>query len=93
MPLIKNLGKNSCKNPNLLPLLEPQCFSAAVVSPSPAVSARGVGWMRSLPGKYGLFITNNSLSSCLEWLHLNVTVVLKSLVFGGGGGTGRALCC
>lgn len=45
MPLIKNLEKNSCKNPNLLSLLEPQCFTAAVVSPSPAVSARGVGWM------------------------------------------------
>lgn len=38
MPLTENLEINSCNNPNLLPLLEPQCFTAAVVSPSPAVS-------------------------------------------------------
>lgn len=44
-----------------------------------------------MPGKYGLFIANNSPSSCLEWLHLNVTVVLKSLLFGGDGGT-AGLC-
>lgn len=36
MHLTENLEKKSCKNPNLL--LEPQCFTAAVVSPSPAVS-------------------------------------------------------
>lgn len=47
MPLTENLEKKSCKTPNLLLLLEPQCFTAAVVSPSPAVSARGVGWMES----------------------------------------------
>lgn len=40
----------------------------------------------------GLFILNNSPSSCLEWLHLNVTVVvLMSPPFGGCGDVARSL--
>lgn len=97
MPLTKNLEKNSCKNPNLLPLLEPQCFTAAVVFPSPfgSLQEEWGGW-RVTSSEMCLanmgFLSQTIPHPCLKWLHLNITVVLKSLLFGGGGDTGKALC-